>query len=119
MTRRRSVTPARKRRIAEYNNWLTPQNEPLAIESGAIVTLRDGKPVEYDHALPLALDGADDDGPNMQPITPAAHKAKTKGDAAARAKVNRIRGVTKAKRRGFPKSTKYRRKMDGTVEELK
>ena len=116
MTRRRSLTRARKRRICERNKWRTPQDDVVAIECGEFVTLKDGKPVQFDHNVALGMEGADDDGPNMQPMTPVAHADKTRRDIRAIAKVNRLLGKTKTKRRR-PSLTHptLMRKFDGTV----
>ena len=87
-TRRRSMTPARRRRIFEAR--------------GGICAFCD-KPIEgpydIDHLLPLALGGADDDGGNTVPMHPECHRIKTfgrprhrdGGDAKRIAKIRRMR----------------------------
>lgn len=74
--------------------------------------------VEFDHAHALGMGGKDDED-NLRPLCPECHKAKTKADAKARAKVRRLRGESRARRkikiavRGFSK--RWRRKLDGSV----
>ena len=116
---RRSLTPKRKREIAAFNGWRTPNGEMVAIENGELVTLHDGRKIEYDHIYSLALGGSDEIE-NMQLITPAAHKAKSKRDGAARKKVRHLTGANKQKRKyNWPKRKLgipgLRKKLDGTV----
>ena len=118
---RRTLTPARKREIAAFNGWRTPQGEQVAIENGEIVTLHDGFKVEYDHIYQIGLGGSDEIE-NMQPMTPEAHADKTYNqDAKARAKDRRLTGVNKVRaKRSFPKGRKLgipglRKKLDGRV----
>ena len=117
---RRTLTPVAKKRIAAFNGWRTPQGETVAIEEGQIVTLHDGRKVVYDHAVQLALGGADEIK-NMQPMTPEAHAFKTnKLDAPARGKVRRLSGANKERpKRRWPKRPfgipGLRKKFDGTV----
>jgi len=100
---RRSLTPKRKREIAAFNGWRTPQGEQVAIENGELVTLHDGRKIEYDHRYQLALGGADETA-NMQLITPAAHTEKSGKDAKLRAKDRRLRGKNKRRlKRSWPK----------------
>ena len=117
---RRSLSPRRKREIAAFNGWRTREGEQVAIENGELVTLHDGRKVEYDHIYQLALGGSDEIE-NMQPMTPEAHAAKTnKFDAKVRAKDRRLRGFNKPKRkynwptRPFFKS-EWKRRPDGSV----
>ena len=93
---RRSLSPKRKREIAAFNGWRTPQGEQIAIEAGELVTLHDGVKVEYDHMYSLGLGGSDEIE-NMQPITPVSHKAKSRNDSKARGKVRRLSGANKQK----------------------
>lgn len=80
------------------------------------VELGPGVKVQYDHIVPLWLDGKNVES-NIQAVTEAAHKQKTKTEASVRAKCNRTRkkhrGITK------PKSSlshpNLKRLMDGTV----
>ncbi len=103
---RRTLTPRRKREIAAFNGWRTPQGEQVAIENGELVTLHDGRKVEYDHHYSLGLGGADETE-NMQPMTPEAHKGKTKHDVKAQAKVRHLTGANKPKRKyNWPKGRK-------------
>ncbi len=107
MTDRRALTEERKREIAVFNGWKTPQGETVAIEEGELVTLHDGRKVEYDHHYQLALGGADEIE-NMQPMTPEAHAEKTyKRDAPARGKVRRLSGQTKKRKYYWPKGRKF------------
>lgn len=103
MTARRSMTPARKRRIAQAYNWCTPQGAQLALERGKVVLLATGTPPEFDHIHQLAMGGTDSDD-NLRPLTPADHKDKTRADAKARGKVRRLSGQNKPKRKyNWPK----------------
>lgn len=80
------------------------------------VELAPGIKVQYDHIVPLWLGGENVES-NLQAVTEAAHKQKTKTEASVRAKCNRTRkkhrGITK------PKSSlshpNLKRLMDGTV----
>ncbi len=121
---RRALTEKRKREIAKFNGWRTPQGETVAIEEGNIVTLHDGRKVEYDHHYQLALGGADEIE-NMQPMTPEAHADKTYNqDAKARAKDRRLTGVNKVRaKHSFPKGRKLgipglRKKLTGRVVKI-
>ena len=107
MTHRRTMTHARKRRSAEAWNWQTPQGKPLCLEGGEVHLLATGKPPEYDHAVQLALGGADDDE-NIQPLDPSDHKIKTKRDAGDRGKIRRITGQNKPKRISYWPNRKIR-----------
>ncbi len=116
---RRALTPRRKREIAAFNGWRTPNGELVAIENGELVTLHDGRKIEYDHIYQLGLGGSDEIE-NMQPITPEAHAAKTKRDGAARKKVRHLTGANKPKPKySWPKRTfgrpGLRKKLDGSV----
>ena len=103
---RRALTPVAKKRIAIHRHWRAPEGEPLALENGKVVLLSTGKPPEYDHAVQLALGGADE-VENMQPLTPVQHAAKTKRDAQARGKVRRLSGQTKKRKYYWPKGRKF------------
>ena len=117
---RRSLTPKRKREIAAFNGWRTPQGEQVAIENGELVTLHDGRRVDYDHRYSLGLGGLDETE-NMQPMTSGAHKVKTRDDAKARGKVRRLTGANKPKpKRPWPKGRGFgipglRKKLTGEV----
>lgn len=119
---RRSLSPKRKREIAAFNGWRTPQGEMVVIEKGELVTLHDGRKVEYDHHYSLGLGGADETE-NMQLMTPKAHKVKTKRDVKAQAKVRHLTGANKAKPEyrwpsrplGIPG---LRKKLDGSVVKI-
>lgn len=112
--KRRPLTKARKRRIWEFHNG-------CCRECGYDVEI-EGKGVEYDHRVPLAMGGADDDGPNMGPLCQRCHKNKTAGDLHCIARAKRIGRKNdgtwkgsgrKLKGRGFDKTKS--RKMDGSV----
>lgn len=109
---------AKQCRIGAARGWLTPDGDMLAVEAGKVVTLKDGIPVEWDHIHQHSASG-DNTDENIRPLTPVEHRAKTRADAKARAKVRRIRGETKAgpkakiQSRGFSKT--HRRKMSGEV----
>ena len=79
------------------------------------VPLAPGTKVEYDHITPLWLGGINAES-NIQAVTHAAHKAKTKAEATVRAKCNRTRkkhmGI-KTEGTGFRKDIK--RKMNGDI----
>ena len=94
--KRKGLTPKRRREIAAFAGWRTPQGEMVGIENGELVTLKDGRKVEYDHIYSLGLGGSDDTE-NMQPMTPDAHAAKTKRDGAARKKIRHLTGANKPK----------------------
>lgn len=82
-TPRGAMTPARKRRIWEAHNG-------LCIECEEDVPM-EGPEVQYDHEIPLALGGSDDDG-NIGPMhTRPCHAVKTKRDVARIAKAKRQR----------------------------
>lgn len=124
MTRRtRTLTPKRKREIAAFNGWQTPQGEMVGIEDGEIVTLHDGVKVEQDHRIQLAQ-GGPDEIENMQPMTPLEHTRKSADDAKLRAKDRRLRGFNKPKRKyNWPKGRGFgipglRKKLNGKVERI-
>ena len=111
-TRRRSMTPARRRRIFEARGGICAFcDKPIE------------GPYEIDHLLPLALGGADDDGGNTVPMHPECHRIKTfgrprhrdGGDAKRIAKIRRMRrkrGRGQAGPRGAPADT---RRPNGSV----
>lgn len=71
-----------------------------------------------DHRIPLADGGADDES-NLKLICLDCHKAKTRGENRSRAHHKRIAAGGKT-RKGKPmpgsRASKFKRKMDGTVE---
>lgn len=95
-----------KRRI------LDRQGECCAITG---VAFRDGVKAEFDHIVPLWLDGENRET-NLQAITREAHAAKTKTEATVRAKVNRIRikRVLGKKQSGLS-NTRFKKLMSGEV----
>ena len=120
-TRRRPMTPARRARIfarhAGLCGWCHEQ-------------IGGGQAWEVDHATPLALGGADDDGPNAYPIHKDCHALKTYGRKQGRRVYGDLGLIAKAKRirakrlgietpkRGRPIGWPGRvRKVDGTVAE--
>ena len=80
------------------------------------VELGPGVKVQYDHIVPLWLDGKNVES-NIQAVTETAHKQKTKTEATVRAKCNRTRkkhrGITKPK--SSLSNQKFKKLMDGTV----
>ena len=87
-TKRRPMTPARRKRIFEARDGICGYcEEPI-----------DGT-YEIDHLLPLALGGADDDGGNTVPMHVECHRLKTfgrkrrreAGDVHRIAKIRRVR----------------------------
>ena len=112
MTRRRYLTATVKAEIywAQYEN---------CDECGDDVSLAD---IEWDHILPLCLGGTNDDD-NWHGLCRKCHAAKTKREAAARAKTKRLEnvrlGLKKRRRRKLqsrPFDTRLRRKVSGQVE---
>lgn len=109
-TPRRSFTP--KQRQAVWDDWrglCACCGEPLGDE-----------PWDIDHTIPIALGGLHELS-NWQPLIRSHHRAKTKADVKAIAKVRRIRktdaGENKSRNivsRGFDK--RFRKRLDGTVE---
>ena len=67
-TKRRPMTPARRKRIFEAHDGICGYCQ---------------KPIddayEIDHLVPLALGGADDDGDNTVPMHPECHRTKIPG----------------------------------------
>ena len=115
-TRRRSMTPARRRRIFEARGGVCAFCEKL-IEG----------PYEIDHLLPLVLGGADDDGGNTVPMHPECHRIKTfgrprhrdGGDAKRIAKIRRMRrkrGRSQAGPRGSLADARPVRRPDGPAD---
>ena len=87
-TKRRPMTPARRRRILEAHDGICGYcKRPI-----------DGDYV-IDHVVPLAHGGADDDGGNAVPMHPACHEIKIpgrrrgqdEGDSRRTAKMRRLR----------------------------
>lgn len=112
MTRRRLTPSQRAAIIARQDGLCACCGKPL-----------DGKPVEYDHEIPLCLGGADELH-NLRAVTAACHLGKTAIDVGRKAKADRQRkhhetGRGRARKgrplqsRGFDKSLS--RKFDGTV----
>jgi 5-methylcytosine-specific restriction endonuclease McrA len=84
-TPRKSMTDARKRRIWEAH-------QGLCMECGEPVPMT-GREVEYDHEIPLALNGGEDDF-NVGPIHASpCHRVKTKRDITRIAKAKRQRAL--------------------------
>lgn len=109
MTKRRSITTAMRLRIWTAHNGVCHLCQlPIHAERG--------EKWHVEHIKPIWLGGADDE-PNMAPAHIDCHSPKTKEEAAARAKTNRIaaRNVgalpspkVKLKSRGFQKVEKKR-----------
>jgi hypothetical protein len=81
----------------------------LCYRTKAVITLETVKRLEREHVTPLKLGGADDPT-NAAYSLSEAHKAQTKKDVAAIAKVDRLLGLTcngakkKIGNRGFDKT---------------
>ena len=88
-TKRRSMSPARRRRIftahASVCGWC---HEAIG----------EGEAYEIDHAVPLWFGGADDDGPNAYPIHEGCHKRKTYGSRQATGRRADVSSIAKTKR---------------------
>lgn len=104
-TSRRAMTKARRERILAKTEGLCARCDEVA--------------VEVDHIIPVWMGGADEDD-NCEGLCVTHHKAKTRADAKARAKVKRLlrrrlglveppkrplrsRGFAKGTSRPFPK----------------
>ena len=103
-TKRRPMTLARKKRVHDlYNGRCGICGDPVPLTGKGLVV--------YDHRIPLWMNGADDDGPNLQCLCGPCDAVKTPNDQTAIAKVKRLRGETGngTKRpipsKGFPKPT--------------
>lgn len=72
------------------------------------------EPWEADHVLPVTFEGSHDPE-NVKPAHYKCHLAKTKQDVARNAKAKRIRDKHHNIRRSRGFSSKYRKRMDGTV----
>ena len=112
MTRRRYLTTRVKAEIY----WAQYQN---CDECGDGMALAE---MQWDHILPLCLGGTND-ADNWHGLCRKCHAAKTKKEAAMRAKADRQRKAWQGnkKRRGRamqsrPFDTRLRRRFDGTVE---
>ena len=79
------MTPARRRRILGAAGWRCRQCDD------------DVGPFELDHMYQLGLGGDDNDN-NFQVLCVPCHKAKSKRDAAARAKTKRVKKKWRAHR---------------------
>ena len=116
-TKRRSMSSARRQRIFDAHEGICGYCHEKITTNVAF---------EIDHATPLALGGADDDGPNSYPIHKTCHHAKTFGrtrdqkrfsDISNIAKTKRIRAKRLGKNKAKPGSPKSRlvKKIDGSV----
>ena len=118
-TKRRSMTPARRKRIFLAHGGVCGFCHEEIDPCGGY---------EIDHEIPLALGRADDDGENCYPIHVRCHEIKTFGlkrpsrqrpsDFSAIAKVKRLRekrlGLAPRKRSRL-RDPYFIRKVDGTV----
>ena len=114
-TKRRAMTPARRKRIFEARDGICGYcEEPI-----------DG-PYEIDHLLPLALGGADDDGGNTVPMHVECHRIKTFGRKRRREggdihRIAKARRARKSRGDGLPKprrslaDSRLVRRPDGSV----
>jgi len=101
-TKRRPMTPARRKRIFEACDGICGYcEEPI-----------DG-PYEIDHLLPLALGGADDDGGNTVPMHVECHRIKTFGRKRRRegGDIHRIAKARRARKSRGDGSLKPRRSL--------
>lgn len=101
--------------------WRLPERfgrRRLGLEAGVIVTIDDGKPVQFDHIFELA-DGGPDVDENVQPLDVPGHKAKSAKSTRDRAHVARVLGETctrpKRKIPSRPFDKKWKRGFDGKV----
>ncbi len=118
-TPRRSMTPARRKRIfLSHGGVCGFCHEEISA----------GEPFEIDHEIPLALGGSDDDGENCYPLHERCHRIKTFGlkrpgrkrpsDFSAIAKVKRLRAKRlglETQKRSRLRDPHFKRKVDGTV----
>ncbi len=79
-----------------------------------------GEAWQVEHVIPLAL-GGDDDGDNLQPAHTKCHRAKTSLDVTQIARAKRLheRHTGARIRKGTmpgSRASKFKRRMDGTVE---
>lgn len=76
---------------------------------------------DLDHTKPLHMGGENREA-NLQPVLREAHRNKTASEAPARAKTDRVRakhlGIKRRKGPPMPgsKASKWKRRVDGTVE---
>lgn len=111
MVRRRHISKARKAKIHEARDGICHWcGEPVDL-IGA----------EFDHVIPFALGGADEDE-NLGPVHVACHREKTKGDVGVIAKAKRVakkhQGIITRRIAKIPgsKGTPFKKRLDGTVE---
>ena len=83
------------------------------------IKIRAGGGWQMDHIIALA-NGGENRETNLQPLITKAHKVKTAGDVATKAKDRRIKSkhlnITKPKSSfAGSKDSKWKRKVDGTV----
>ena len=77
--------------------------------------IQSGEGWEVEHVIPLALGGEDTEA-NMRPAHKDCHGRKTRADNASWTKAKRVRAKHLGIRKPSKWQTKFRRKMDGTVE---
>ncbi|MEJ8476441.1 HNH endonuclease [Roseibium algae] len=114
--------------------WIgkTPDSQPpdrvrdrIFIRAGGIchisgIKIRPGMKWQAEHIKPLSMGGENRES-NLAPALTEAHKVKTKEEAAARSKADRIRrkmnGTERRKTSPMPgsKSSKFKRRMNGEV----
>lgn len=123
MTKRKYLTKPQKRRLLDGYGWKCAgpgcQEEIAENATGRFVDTGN-RVVRFDHIHQLAMDGGNE-FENFRPLCMDCDAVKTRNDAKARAKVRRIKGVTKKRlkrkiqSKGF--DTRLRKKMNGTVIE--
>ena len=120
---RRTLTPAGEKRIANGRRWWVREGGLLCLENSQVVFLGTGKRPQWDHSLPLA-DGGGNEDDNFQPMNSEAHQEKTNAEARARGKTRRLSGANKAKPKyRWPKGRGFgipgfRKKLTGKVVKI-
>lgn len=110
MTRRRLTTLQRARLFEKHNG--------VCHICGGKIGVTEAWDVE--HVIPLAV-GGDDEPANMAPAHKHCHRTKTTGDRRDIAKCERVRakhmGARKPSRFPGSRTSRFKKKIDGTVEE--
>lgn len=112
MTRRRFAETALKRRLDDYGGACAECGIPVGGAAG----------LEFDHITPLEM-GGEDSLANLQPLCRGCHKSKTATDVRAIRRAQRLerraQGIGPTRRAVIPgsKGSRWRKRLDGTVEE--
>lgn len=130
--KRGSMHIARKRRIAWRDGFKCKGGEIFNIDTRGRCRSIHGHRIDFDHEIPLAIGGKDDES-NINPRCNGCgcrfdHVAKTALDAKLRAKAKRLAKPERKQARGRkwpsrpmqtkkgpPKRSKFKRKMNGEV----